>query len=55
VDVEAVKAAITADTILIVGSAPQYPHGVVSPVTMMMIIMMLTATRHELRPRRYLR
>jgi glutamate/tyrosine decarboxylase-like PLP-dependent enzyme len=31
-DVEAVKAALTENTILIVGSAPSYPHGVVDPI-----------------------
>ncbi|MBI2605395.1 MAG: aspartate aminotransferase family protein [Deltaproteobacteria bacterium] len=32
VDVEAAKKAITKNTILIVGSAPQYPHGVIDPI-----------------------
>lgn len=32
-DVDAVAAAITPDTVLIVGSAPSYPHGVVDPIT----------------------
>lgn len=32
-DVEAAKKLITADTILVVGSAPQYPHGVIDPIT----------------------
>jgi sphinganine-1-phosphate aldolase len=32
VDVEAVKRAINPNTILIVGSAPQYPHGVMDPI-----------------------
>jgi len=32
VDVDAVRQAITADTILLVGSAPQYCHGVVDPI-----------------------
>lgn len=31
-DVAAVKAAISKNTILIVGSAPQYPHGVMDPI-----------------------
>jgi glutamate/tyrosine decarboxylase-like PLP-dependent enzyme len=31
-DVEAMRAAITPDTILLVGSAPAYPHGVVDPI-----------------------
>ena len=31
-DVEAVRAAVTPNTILIVGSAPAYPHGVVDPI-----------------------
>lgn len=31
-DVDALEAAINSNTILIVGSAPQYPHGVVDPV-----------------------
>lgn len=33
VDVEAVKKLVNANTILIVGSAPQYPQGVVDPIT----------------------
>jgi len=32
VDPQAVKAAISTDTILLVGSAPTYPHGVVDPI-----------------------
>lgn len=32
VDLSAVKAAITRNTIFIVGSAPQYPHGVMDPI-----------------------
>lgn len=32
VDVDAVKRALTDDTILLVGSAPQYPHGVMDPI-----------------------
>jgi len=32
VDVEAVKKLITENTIFIVGSAPQYPHGVIDPI-----------------------
>ena len=32
-DVEAVQTAVTPKTILIVGSAPSYPHGVVDPIT----------------------
>ena len=32
VDVAAVRAAITPNTILICGSAPSYPHGVVDPI-----------------------
>ena len=31
-DVEAMRSAITPDTILMVGSAPSYPHGVVDPI-----------------------
>jgi sphinganine-1-phosphate aldolase len=31
-DVEAVRAAVTPRTILLVGSAPSYPHGVVDPI-----------------------
>ena len=31
-DVEAMRAAITPDTILMAGSAPSYPHGVVDPI-----------------------
>lgn len=31
-DVDAIRQAITANTVLIVGSAPQYPHGVVDPI-----------------------
>jgi glutamate/tyrosine decarboxylase-like PLP-dependent enzyme len=31
-DVDAVRGAVTANTVLIVGSAPQYPHGVVDPI-----------------------
>jgi glutamate/tyrosine decarboxylase-like PLP-dependent enzyme len=31
-DMEAMRAAITPDTILMVGSAPSYPHGVVDPI-----------------------
>ena len=31
-DVSAMKAAMTRNTILIVGSAPQYPHGVMDPI-----------------------
>ena len=31
-DIEAVKKAINANTIAIVGSAPQYPHGVMDPI-----------------------
>jgi sphinganine-1-phosphate aldolase len=31
-DVDAVRAALTPNTILIVGSAPAYPHGVVDPI-----------------------
>jgi glutamate/tyrosine decarboxylase-like PLP-dependent enzyme len=31
-DLQAVKAALTPNTILIVGSAPQYPHGVMDPI-----------------------
>jgi glutamate/tyrosine decarboxylase-like PLP-dependent enzyme len=31
-DVAAIRAAITPDTILLVGSAPQYPHGIVDPI-----------------------
>lgn len=31
-DVDALKAAINSNTILIVASAPQYPHGVVDPI-----------------------
>jgi glutamate/tyrosine decarboxylase-like PLP-dependent enzyme len=34
-DVDALKAALTPDTILIAGSAPSYPHGVVDPITAM--------------------
>lgn len=33
VDVEAVKKLITPNTILLVGSAPQYPQGVIDPIT----------------------
>lgn len=32
VDVDAVKRALNANTILVVGSAPQYPHGVLDPI-----------------------
>lgn len=32
-DVEAVRAALSPQTILLVGSAPAYPHGVVDPIT----------------------
>jgi sphinganine-1-phosphate aldolase len=32
VDLQAVKAALTPNTIMIVGSAPQYPHGVMDPI-----------------------
>ncbi len=32
VDVEAMAAAVNADTVLVVGSAPQYPQGVVDPI-----------------------
>ena len=32
IDLSAVKAAITKNTIFIVGSAPQYPHGVMDPI-----------------------
>jgi sphinganine-1-phosphate aldolase len=32
VDVEAVKAAITRNTAVIVGSAPQFPHGIIDPI-----------------------
>lgn len=32
-DVAAMEAAITPDTILLVGSAPSYPHGVVDPIS----------------------
>jgi len=32
VDLAAVEAAITEDTILLVGSAPAYPHGVIDPI-----------------------
>eukprot|EP00164_Ancoracysta_twista_P005606 GFYU01007687.1.p1 GENE.GFYU01007687.1~~GFYU01007687.1.p1 ORF type:complete len:518 (-),score=170.19 GFYU01007687.1:304-1857(-) len=32
-DVDAMRRAITSNTILLVGSAPQYPHGVVDPIT----------------------
>ena len=31
-DVDAIQAALTPNTILIVGSAPSYPHGVVDPI-----------------------
>ena len=31
-DVESIRQAITANTILIIGSAPAYPHGVVDPI-----------------------
>lgn len=31
-DVEAMREAITADTIMLAGSAPSYPHGVVDPI-----------------------
>ncbi len=31
-DVDAMRAAITRDTILMIGSAPSYPHGVVDPI-----------------------
>ena len=31
-DVEAMRRAITYDTVLVVGSAPSYPHGVVDPI-----------------------
>lgn len=31
-DVAAMRAAITSNTILLVGSAPQYPHGIVDPI-----------------------
>jgi sphinganine-1-phosphate aldolase len=31
-DVAAVRAAITGDTVLLVGSAPSYPHGVMDPI-----------------------
>jgi glutamate/tyrosine decarboxylase-like PLP-dependent enzyme len=31
-DVEAMRAAITSNTILMVGSAPSYPHGVIDPI-----------------------
>jgi sphinganine-1-phosphate aldolase len=31
-DIEAVRKAITANTIMLVGSAPSYPHGVVDPI-----------------------
>jgi sphinganine-1-phosphate aldolase len=33
VDVSAVKKLINRNTVLIVGSAPQYPHGVIDPIT----------------------
>ncbi|MDR2525180.1 MAG: aspartate aminotransferase family protein [Oscillospiraceae bacterium] len=32
VDIDAVKRLITPNTILLVGSAPQYPHGVIDPI-----------------------
>ena len=32
VDVEKMRAAITANTILLVGAAPNYPHGVIDPI-----------------------
>lgn len=32
VDLEKVKAAVNENTVLIVGSAPQYPHGVIDPI-----------------------
>lgn len=32
VDVDAVRRALTRNTILLVGSAPQYPHGIVDPI-----------------------
>ncbi len=32
-DVEATRRAITRNTILLVGSAPQYPHGIVDPIS----------------------
>lgn len=32
-DVEAARALATENTILVVGSAPQYPHGVIDPIT----------------------
>jgi glutamate/tyrosine decarboxylase-like PLP-dependent enzyme len=31
-DVDALRAALTPNTVLLVGSAPQYPHGVVDPI-----------------------
>ena len=31
-DVDAMRRAITSDTVLVVGSAPSYPHGVVDPI-----------------------
>ena len=33
VDIEKVKAALSPNTILLVGSAPSYPHGVMDPIT----------------------
>ena len=32
VDIEAMEAALTADTILVAGSAPALPHGVIDPI-----------------------
>ena len=32
IDLAAVKSAITSNTVLIVGSAPQYPHGIMDPI-----------------------
>ncbi|MBC7691939.1 MAG: aspartate aminotransferase family protein, partial [Methylotenera sp.] len=43
-DLKAVEAAVTPNTILIVGSAPAYPHGVVDPITEMAAL----AMKHKL-------
>ena len=44
VDVEAMAAAITPNTILIVGSAPAYPHGIVDPIREIAIL----ALQHQI-------
>jgi len=38
VDVKAIEAAITKNTIMIVGSAPEYPHGMVDPISQLAAI-----------------